>query len=236
MTKMIFDAKLNVVLMLNLIVMGIFHIHIDTKTESPEIHSAAKDIGFYEHNFSGHPAGYVHFEPTRHSSIKISDRMEFQKKWKALQTLMRSDKNVAGYIEGEYIPTDVPIAPKEVTQFKLPEFNIVRRRLSAALGEKFRETELHVVMDFDKSDQRVITGLLDAGLYGALLNKQDHRAIILTAQGSNKIIKPLIQEIRSYLEHVGGVVHGSIKEERALLYELYNMEVEALPEVVDKII
>ncbi len=215
--------------------MGIFHIHIDTKTESPEIHAETKKLGFYEHNFNGHPAGYAHFEPTRHSSIKVSDKTEFQKKWQHLEALMRSDKNLKGYIEGEYIPFDDEIASKEVEQFELPPMKIVRRKLSAALGEKFRETEHHVVMDFDKSDQRVITGLLDAGLYGALLDKKDHRAIVLTAQGSNKIIIPLIQEIRSYIERVGGVINGSIKEERALKYELFNMEVEELPEIVDKV-
>lgn len=161
--------------------------------------------------------------------------MEFRQKFNALDALISIDKNFKGYIEGEYIPTDDEIAPKEVTKFELPPMKIVRRRLSAALGEKFRESELHVVMDFDNSDQRVVTGLLDAGLYGALLDKKDHRAIVLTAQGSRKIILPLITEIRSYLERIGGVVRGSIKEERALKYQLYNMEVEELPEVVDKV-
>lgn len=216
--------------------MGIFHIHIDTKTESPEIHEAVKQMGFYEHNFVGHPDGYVHFEPRKHSSIKLPDKIEFQKKWQDLQVLMRTDKNLKGYIEGEYIPTDLEIPQKEVRQFELPQIRIVRRKLSTALGEKFRETEVHVVMDFDNSDRRVITGLLDAGLYGALLNKKDHRAIVLTAQGSNRIITPLIQEIRWYLERVGGVINGSIKEEKALKYALYNMNVEELPEVVDKVI
>ena len=236
--------------------MGLYHIHIDSQTASPEVHEEAKELGFYDHTFAGHPAGYVHFEPAMHSSIKIREKTEFNEKFAELDALMRTDPRLKAYIEGEYVPTDDEIPYKGVTDFELPPMQIVRRRLSSALGETFRETEFHLVMDFENSDQRVITALLDAGLFGALIKKkkkkdkksaqgslgllpvmetQTYKAIVLTAQGSRRIILPLMEEVRAYLAKVGGVVRGSIKEEIAIKHQLYNMKVEELPEVVDRV-
>ncbi len=196
---------------------GIYHIHLDTKMESPELHARFQnELGFFAHHFEGHPEGRIHFEPTGHSSKRILTQDDFKKVWADAFAIVEQESGVIGYLEGEYIPTDLYIPQKPVTQFFKPHFSINRRTLSSALGEKFRETEFHLVMDFDNSDQQVINSLLDAGLYGALLPKDGWRAIVLTIQGHNRFIKPLIEEITWYLKVVGGAARCTIKEEVAL--------------------
>ena len=215
---------------------GIYHIHLDTKTLSAELHEQfQKELGFFAHHFSGHPEGRIHFEPTSHSSKRIFSKDDFKKVWDEAVLFVGKEKDVVGYLEGEYIPTDIYIPNKPVTKFFAPHFSIKRRTLSSALGEKFRETEFHLVLDFDNSDERVINSLLDAGLYGALLPKEGYRAIILTIQGHNRFIKPLIEEIKWYLKAVGGVARCTIKEEVALQNQLFAMSPEELPEIIDTI-
>lgn len=215
---------------------GIYHIHLDTQTTSAELHQKIhKELGFFSHNFTGHPEGYPHFEPTSHSTIKLESKLEFEEIWKKTIKLVEKDKDVVGYLEGEYIPTDRPIPFKEMSRFFPPPFTIKRRKIDPEKGEGFRETEFHLVMDFDNSEHKVITALLEAGLYGALLQKLDHRAIILTCQGRRRLIKPLFSEIVKYLNDIGGVKRCTIKEEVALKHELFNMSENELPEVVDSI-
>lgn len=214
----------------------IYHIHLDTKTASTELHTKIQqELGFFAHHFSGHPDGYVHFEPTSHSSIKLFSRDEFNKTWNRAVELVTTEKDVIGYLEGEFIPIDVAITFKEMVSYLPPPFRIKRRTLDQNKGEKFRETEFHLVMDFDRSNQKVINGLLDAGLYGALLAKQDHRAIVLTIQGHQRFIKPLIQTVIEYLNEVGGVQRCTIKEEVALANQLFNMPSNDLPEIIDEL-
>jgi len=214
----------------------IYHIHLDTKTTSVELHSKIqRELNFFAHHFSGHPDGYVHFEPTSHSSIKLFSRNEFNKTWNKAVETVSAEKDVIGYLEGELIPIDIAIPFKKMANFFPPPFKIKRRTLDPNKGEKFRETEFHLVMDFDNSDRKVINGLLDAGLYGALLAKPDHRAIVLTIQGHKKFITPLILKVIGYLNEVGGVRRCTIKEEVALANKLFYMPPSDLPEIIGKI-
>jgi hypothetical protein len=216
---------------------GIYHIHLDTKTQSTKLHDCfQRELGFFPHHFSGHPEGRIHFEPTSHSSKKILSKDEFRKLWEKAVRLVGKDTSAVGYLEGEYIPKDIFIPYRPITTFFTPSFSIKRRTLYSSQGEKFRETELHLVLDFDKSDQRVITGLLDAGLYGALRPKQGYRVIVLTIQGHACFIRPLIEKIQHYLSAVGGVVHCTLKEEVALKHHLFGgMTPEELPEIIETI-
>lgn len=217
--------------------MAEFHIHIDTKTPSKDLHRAAKDLGFYEHNFSGHPDGHPHFEPTSHSTFKAPDPKTFKRQWSALENLMNQYPLAMGYIEGEYVPSDLLIEEKPIKNYFPPPFEVIRRKVSNDLDPKgFRETEFHLVMDWINSDRRLVDGLLRAGLYGALLDKPDHQAIVLTMQGTRTLILPLMKRLHDYIQEVGGVVRGSLKEEIAIRHQLYNMKVDDLPEVADRII
>ncbi len=217
----------------------IFHIHIDSQDPVTDDTTAfnnwvVKTLGFYHHDFIGHPAGYKHFEPSIHSTFKTRDKNEFEKVWSKLVNKVKDFPNMFGYLEGEYIPTDKRIAFKPITEFFLPKFSVLRRTLTEI--EEFRQTEFHLVLDNKYSDQRVITALLDAGLYGAILDKKDYQAIVLTAQGHRRIIHPLMKEVKDYLNRVGGVVRCTLKEEISIHGHKVNIIEEKLPEIVDQLI
>ena len=211
---------------------SIFHIHIDA-TELPKSLEdyVIKELGFYENGFSGHPPGYRHFEPNRHLTVKPKDRAEFNRIWASLSTNAAAH-GLIGYIEGEYISSDDTIKFIPYKEAEVP-FKIGRRHLSH--DEKFRQTELHLVLDADESDPRLIQSLLESGLYGAYIPKKDHKAIVLTAQGYIKDVTPLIKSLRDYLAIAGGAKRCSLKEERALTYELFGIGSEQLPEVIKNI-
>ncbi len=214
----------------------IYHIHLDTDTKSKKLHQKIQlELGFHAHHFTGHPEGYMHFEPTSHSSIKLPSRAKFNEIWKRATKLVEAEKRVVGYLEGEFIPVDIAIPFNPVARYFPPPFKIKRRKLDPSRGEKFRETEFHLVMDAKESDQRVIRGLYDAGLYGAYLEKSSYGAVVLTIQGHRKLIKPLIGEVICYLNEVGGVKRCTIKEEQALANELFRKKVSSLPEIIDSI-
>ena len=192
-------------------------------------------FGFYEHNFIGHPYGYEYFGPIAHLSRKILTSKEFKQVWGKLERLVEGT-NFAGYLEGEYILTDRVIPKMSYDDSVVFPFRVERRRLRGTPEEQFRETEIHLVMDRDKSDERVIRKILDAGLYGAFLPKKGQTAVVLTMQGFCRDIGPLSQSLIEYLHRAGGVVRGTIKEERAIRYKLIGVNPQNLPEIADRVI
>jgi hypothetical protein len=139
-----------------------------------------------------------------------------------------------GYLEGEYVPIDMPLIEKPYRDLPVP-FEVTRRRLHGPPTEAFRESELHLTLDKDSSDERLIRRLLEAGLYGAYLPKSSHTSLVLTAQGRRNTIGELFQILRGYLESAGGVVRGTLKEEIAIRHALFGITTAALPEVVDQL-
>lgn len=215
---------------------GIFHIHIDASYMPPDLSKIVKgELGFYDHHFIGHPDGYEHFEPNAHLTRKILTGKEFKQVWEELEGLVEGT-DFGGYLEGEYIPTDDTIPESLYNDSVVFPFRVERRRLRGAPEEQFRETEIHLVMDKDKSDERVVRKILDAGLYGAFLPKKDYTAVVLTMQGFCRDIEPLIQSLTEYLHKAGGVVRGTIKEERAIRYKLIGVNPQELPEIADRVI
>ena len=206
-----------------------YHIHIDGTTFPEVLAREARRIGFYETNFSGHPEGFQHFEPKVHLTLKAEGVESFNAAWSELEKVA-SAVEWKGYIEGEFIPFDDELPWKEYVDVPVP-FKLERRRLRSE--EDFRQTEVHVVMDKDASDARLMRGLLEAGLYGAYLPKQDHTALVLTAQGYKADIFRLSGVLRKYLASVGGAARCTLKEERAIRYKLFNLLPEELPEIVD---
>jgi len=214
---------------------GIFHIHIDALHMSKELYDfALKELQFYDSDFNGHPEGYVHFEPERHLTLKLNTKEEFFGAWNKLEQFTDGEK-LRGYLEGEYIPVDDFIPYKEYKDIPVP-FYIERRRLSGEEDEEFRQTEIHLTMDKDKSHPELMRKLLDAGLYGAYIPKDRGTFLVLTIQGFIKDIVPLTKVVREYIEESGGAYLCTIKEERAIKYKLFGVGADDLPEIAEKII
>jgi hypothetical protein len=214
---------------------GIHHIHGDWQSISPEAIALCESLGLIETNFSGHPEGREHFEPIMHQTLKIQTGREFHETWETLVEGLRAlgPGHVRGYLEGERIPIDMAL-PGQVYQPGIPvPFRIHRRRLDSRRGELFREKEIHLTLDKDRSHPDLIVDLLRAGLYGAYVPKADHTALVLTMQGSRAVVDQLNELLLPYLYETGGLVGATFKDEFALRHERFGVSVEELPEVAD---
>ncbi len=208
-----------------------FHIHVDAQFLSPADGKMLIDrFGFEENNFTGHPANIIHFEPNQHYTFKCTNGQEFDKTFRATQQfLARTD--MRGYLEGEYIPTDLDITPGPFN----PEVPLsLKIGLTQLPPDSFRATELHVVLDKDRSDPCLIEHLCQTGLYGAYLPKSYGTALVLTAQGSRVLVGEVLRVLTIYLQAAGGGVNCSIKEERIIRWWKSHPDIP-LPPVVNSL-
>ena len=93
---------------------NIFHIHIDATYFPLELETfALRELDFVDTDFSGHPEGYVHFEPKRHLTLKLNTKQEFVEVWGKLEKKADECSDFVGYLEGEFIPKDefIPYKP-----------------------------------------------------------------------------------------------------------------------------
>mgnify|MGYP003393134463 CR=1 FL=1 len=210
-----------------------FHLHIDAvHLPEPFYRTLKDDFGFWDSEFSGHPSGYDHFEPNRHITMKFTDGKKFRMTCQRLEELAEQYPDFTGYFEGEYIREERFVPDLSYCDLPVP-FSIKRRRLDGSRFEQFRESELHLTLDKDASNSDVISKLLESGLYGAYLPKEDYIALVLTIQGFREDIGGLVECLWEYLGRSGGVVRAKLKEEYAIWHKLYNVSPTDLPEVVD---
>src|SRR5262249_55001668 len=154
----------------------------------------------------------------QHLTLKVKTKDDFAAAWERLEKMVVGTGFV-GYLEGEYVPIDDFIPYKPFVDIAVP-FRVVRRRLTGAEPEQFRQSEFHLVYKKDESDTRLTERLLEAGLYGAYMPKKDGDFVVLTMQGYLRDIAPLIKVVKKYIEDAGGAYRCTIKEERALRHKL----------------
>ena len=210
---------------------GMYHIHVDARSMPLELSKyALVSLGFTETNFSGHPDGFRHFEPNIHLTLKIATSEEFKSAWMLLEQ-KAAHTGLVGYLEGEYIRTDEIFEEKPYQKVPVP-FYIKRRRLAGPPQESFREAELHLVMDKDRSNPTLIRKLLESGLYGAYMPKGDHTAVVLTIQGFREDISAIAASLRGFLRQSGGAYRCTLKEELAIRHRLFGVDPIELPEII----
>jgi len=211
----------------------IFHIHIDAQTMSKRLYDyAVNELKFYPSNFDGGPPESDSIEPQQHLSIKIKEKVNFEKTWNFLIDFINND-DLVGYLEGEFIPIDdfIPFKPYQDIPFP---FKIKRRKLNGE-SELFRQTEIHIALEKDKSHPDLIKKFLDSGFYGSYIPKEHGIFLVLTMQGYIKDIKNIYNSTTNFLVKSGGAYLCTVKEERAIKHKIYNIKQEDLPEIADKI-
>lgn len=213
--------------------MSDFHIHVDALTLSDEFEDhLIRYLGFWRSDFSGHPEGIEHFEPPHHLTIKLPTSAEFRKMFDGLVAYAEANAPMKGYLEGEFLSLDEDLEERPFDPaVKLP-FTINKTNLPVG---GFRETEIHVVLNRDKSHPRLLQSLLEMGLYTAYIPKEYGTAQVFTVQGSKDKIQTMLPALREYLEKAGGAVNCSIKEERVADWWLSEPTVR-LPPVVESIV
>ncbi|HRH23352.1 MAG TPA: hypothetical protein PK295_01850 [Candidatus Magasanikbacteria bacterium] len=208
-----------------------YHIHVDAQSmDAATEDELIKAQGFELTNFSGHPTEILHFEPNRHLTFKCTEIGTFKRTFDQTRTLL-ANSNMRGYLEGEFIASDEDI-PHTPFNAEVP-LNL-QIQVGALEPGKFRATELHISLDKDRSDPRLIQRLCKTGLYGAYLPKAHHTALVLTAQGSRTCVGRALEILGTYLRAAGGGVACSIKEERILRWWTSHNDI-VLPPIIANI-
>lgn len=213
----------------------VFHIHYDGKWISKELfEKLTHDHGFMSSNFSGCPKDSPKFIPEVHLTFKTPKKEEFKIVWDTIIGIT-SNKNFKGYIEGEYLPRDEFIPWKKFSPKPIP-FKIDTRKLDPKKGEVFRQTELHLALNTDTSEPKLIKDLIGCGLFGGNIAKERGNFTVLTAQGYIRDINSLYTQLLDYITSVGGAKDCTIKEERIVKFKLFDTKTSSLPHIVDNIL
>ena len=186
-----------------------YHWHIDFVSMTAELEETLTcEFGMYREDFEA--GEYI---PGLQLSRKFGPReaRAFSEQGRRLCELVEGrSSELVGYVELELVYNDWDIPEKAFTERKLP----FRVNLTGLELATFREAEIHVSLDRDASDGRLIEGLRSMGLYCAELAKEDgYIAAVYTVQGSRRDIEALFPQLWDYLQQAGGAVHGSIKME-----------------------
>lgn len=211
-----------------------FHIHIDAHQLSPVFENLLlTEYNFYDTDFSGHPKGVPHYETPRHLTYKTQNGKTFNNLFNTLTDYLKHHPNaIKGYVEGEAIPLDLDI-PETPFNSDIPipyQFNL--KPLSAGT---FREDEIHITLDREKSDPRLIKSLRSMGFFSAYMDKLSAKVEILTIQGTRQQIQEILPKLIMYLQQAGGSVGCSIKEERIIRWWTSSLDIQ-LPPVIQSII
>jgi len=210
--------------------MGItqFHVHVDATELDPAVERSLQvDFGFEVTDFCGHIPGLPHFEPDHHLTLKCEDGAEYRRRFAETVSFLSSSR-MRGYLEGEYVASDVDLEARPFQPSAKLDFRLALRRLPPG---QFRSSEIHITMDRDRSDPRLIQILAEGGFFAAYLPKSYGTAVVLTAQGDRATIGELMPMVHRFLANAGGAVTCSVMEERVVGWWASDDSVE-LPPVV----
>jgi hypothetical protein len=212
--------------------MAEFHIHVDAMTLAPEFEEfLTSKLAFWRSDFGGHPEGQQRYEPVHHLTQEPRDGHEFRAIFDEVVRRANVGRQMTGYIEGEYIPTDIDIdeAPYDGS-VKAP----LRVSLAPLPSGRFRESEIHITLDRDRSEPGLIQALTDIGLYSGFIPKAYGIGQVMTVQGSRTHIAEIEKPLLDFLRSAGGGKACSLKEERVIDWWVSESEIQ-LPPVIDRI-
>jgi hypothetical protein len=139
-----------------------FHVHIDAQELDKRFeHYLTHALGFWHSDFSGHPEGIEHYEPPHHLTQKVATSKEFKELFDRVVENAKAPQAMTGYIEGEFIALDQDLPQRPFDPAVPVPFSLQRRFLPAG---QFRETEVHVTLDRDRSHPQLLGNLLEMGV------------------------------------------------------------------------
>jgi hypothetical protein len=210
-----------------------FHIHIDARWLGDEFEKVLMEkLQFYLKNFSEFPISTARYAPDRHLTYKVDNRKVFEEKLDVILNFINYHPNsMSGYIEGEEITHKLVIPPRPFNTDILPPFKL---ELGSLPTGKFREDEIHITLDRDRSDPRLILSLRQMGFFSVYMDKDYGTAEIFTTQGSCRDVRRVLPLITNYLNEVGGAVNCVIKEETIVRSWMSSPDLQ-LPPVISTI-
>jgi len=212
--------------------MSNFHIHVDAFELAPNFERfLVETCGFYRSDFAGHPEGVEGFEPPHHLTWKVRDGDEFRACFDQVVSRAKHTGAMRGYVEGEFIAADLDITARSFDADIAAPFQIEKTPLAPG---GFRESEVHITLDRDRSDPRLLGALTQMGFFAAYIPKPYGIAEIFTAQGSRSDVSRLLPATVDFLKAAGGAVSCSVKEERVAAWWVSDRNV-TLPPVIGRL-
>ena len=209
-----------------------FHIHVDAQRIAQDFEENLVDsMGFWRSDFAGHPDGEEGFEPPHHLTYKTDRGDLVRSVFETLMTRADIPGQMDGYIECEYVATDIDIVFKPYRPEVQIPFRLTKKRLEEG---SFRESEIHIALSRDHSDGRLIRGLTEMGFFSAYMLKPAGLTAIFTCQGSRRVVDSILPALAGYLEAAGGAAQCSVKEERIIGWWKSRNSVD-LPPVIDRV-
>lgn len=188
-----------------------FHIHADCRVYDTTFLEWITNQGFYKDDFLFIPE-VESYAPASHFTYKLNDAEEFRLLFGEVERYVRQAPNrMEGYLEGEAIVSDLEIPESPFNSgFLIPVLCVTTK---APLG-LFRQSEIHVSLDRDRSDARLRRNLQRMGFTPAYQQEEWGVKEIWTIQGSLFAIESILQPITEYLQNAGGGAKCKVREER----------------------
>jgi len=190
-----------------------FDIHVDAQELNPEAEKfLVNELKLWKSDFCGHPEGHPSYEPPHHLTFKTDSSVEYKQVFRCLEEYFsaRPDR-MRGYLEGEFFAFDEDIQANPYNVDVSIPFRVKTAFLSFG---KFRESEIHVTLNRDKTDPRLLSALTQMGLFSAYIAKSYGVGQVFTVQGTRAQIDILLPKLFTFLQQANGVANCSVKEER----------------------
>jgi hypothetical protein len=207
-----------------------FHIHIDAVSIDTNFEEMlVNSLSFSLKNFSVIPTESERHAPDRHLTYKTRDARTFHQQFDAIeQYLSNHPLAMEGYVEGEIIPGEILIPSNTFDPDVAIPFVV---DLSDLDPGEFREDEIHITLDADCSDPRLLLSLGQMGFFSVFMDKPYGRAKIFTTQGSRRNIQQILPLLTEYLIQAGGAVNCVVKEEIVSRFWLSSPSVRRPPTI-----
>jgi len=179
-------------------------------------------LGFKDASFDNpYPDGHVGSVAVW--TFKSKDETECSARWARVLEFVKQ-LEIPGF--GEYecimldktIQTNHPFDPHTVKPFKLKQYSLPEGG--------FKESEVHISLDYDASDPRVMEWFISIGMVPAILPKHRtdgsrYNALVLTSQGDRQEIGRVVKKLHNVIPRLGGIEGCSIKFEVIEGYVLF---------------
>jgi hypothetical protein len=189
-----------------------FHIHVDCKSYHQGFADWIAGKGFYPDNFLVVP-GMDGYEPVTHFTSKLDDPEVFRTLFAEISNFLDTNPghSIDGYLEGEVVVSDIEIPEAE---FKPAVLVPVMCKVTPTPLGCFRESEIHISLDRDRSHANLRWNIQRMGFSPAYQKEEWGIKEIWTIQGSQIAIKTILQPVVDYLWSAGGGVKCKIREEQ----------------------
>jgi hypothetical protein len=215
--------------------LGKFHIHVNAHSISSSAESLLVDkFGFKAYDPCGHSNHGLSYEISRHFVKDSENGRDFKSDFVSLKNYFEEHSNeIDGFMEGEFISLDTKIEEREFDPSVALPFKILLKSLKPGT---FRQDEIHIILDKDRSDSRLIDSLKEAGFFSsAYLRKTRCIVEVLSVQGSYETIQTILPQVLSYMQSAGGAVKCNLMEEKIVRWWVSNSNFK-LPPIVDSVV